>query len=211
MTKPVTITNFRTSWWHAGAAWLWRRVLWMIFAVVLLIPKLNRLRKRQRVWNSVRAATGLIAIALLATAWTRGIRSEFVVLAAAMMLFALLAVPERQGVSIEARRCELGALVVVDGGLYLDGIEKRERVKLFVARDRLYVLDGKLRALRELPYQGIRTQSVESSGNCWKLHIGGDDQQAEFIYEGVFAEHFARVAAATVRSRLQRELPVLHG
>jgi hypothetical protein len=33
--------------------------------------------------------------------------------------------------------------------------------------------------------------------------------KAEFIYEGGFAEHLARVADATVRSRLRRELPVL--
>jgi hypothetical protein len=32
---------------------------------------------------------------------------------------------------------------------------------------------------------------------------------AEFLYEGNFAEHLARVADATVRSRLYRELPVM--
>jgi hypothetical protein len=36
-----------------------------------------------------------------------------------------------------------------------------------------------------------------------------EEHTAEFIYEGTFAEHLARVAETTLRSRLYRELPIL--
>ncbi|HZP34126.1 MAG TPA: hypothetical protein VFB23_12275 [Candidatus Acidoferrales bacterium] len=198
------------SWrWRAGAAWVGRRALWVIFALVLLIPKLNRLRRRRALWNFGRAVIALGGAAAMAMGLHRGIRSGPVAVAVVMLLFALLAVPERQGISIDARRRELGALVVVDGGLFTGADGKQRRAKLFVAGDRLLVVNEDLRVLLELPYHKCRAQSAEASGSGWRLRIECDDQQAEFTYEGVFAEHFARVAGATIQSRLQRELPVL--
>jgi len=194
---------------RSAAAWLSRRALWVIFALVLLIPKLNRLRRRRALWNSVRAVTAAAGVAVLIAGGMRGFHTGPVVAAGIMLLFALLAIPEGQGISIEARRRELGALVVVDGGLYSDAAGRRQHVKLFVAPDRLFVLDGDLQVVRELTYRQVRAQSVESSGDSWSFRIECDHQTAEFVYEGTFAEHFARVAAATVRSRLHRELAVL--
>jgi len=182
----------------------------VIFALVLLIPKLNRLRRRRGLWNLIRVITSLAAMAVLAIGLDRGLGAAPVVLAAVLLLFALLASPERQGISIDARRRELGALVVVDGGLYAEGAGNQHRVKLFIAADRLLVLDRDLHVLLELPYGRIRTQSVEWSGAGWSFGLECEDKKREFIYEGVFAEHLARVAAAMVRSQLQRELPVLH-
>src|SRR5215472_5794133 len=46
---------------RAGAARLRRGLLWGIFALVLMIPKVNRLRRRRLTWNLLRvvmAATG---------------------------------------------------------------------------------------------------------------------------------------------------------
>jgi hypothetical protein len=50
---------------------------------------------------------------------------------------------------------------------------------------------------------------VEPSGADWNFRVHCDQTKAEFMYEGSFAEHLAGVAEATVRSRLNRELPVL--
>jgi hypothetical protein len=182
----------------------------VIFAMVLLIPKLNRLRRRRGLWNLIRLVTSLAAMAVLAIGVDRGLGAAPVVVAAAMLLFALLAKPERQRISIDARRRELGALVVVDGGLYAEGAGNRRRVKLFIAADRVWVLDRDLQVLLELPCGRIRAQSVESSGDRWSFLLECGDEKREFVYEGVFAEHLARVAAAMVRSQMQRELPVLH-
>lgn len=195
---------------RTAAAWLWRRALWVIFALVLLIPKLNRLRRRRALWNFLRVVTAAAGLAVLMVDVVHGFHAGPVIAAGIMLLFALLAIPERQGTSIDARRRELGALVVVDGGLHGDAAGKRKRVKLFVAADRLFVVDSELQVVDELAYEQVRGQSVESSGDGWSFKLECEDRKREFVYEDAFAEHFARVAAATVRSRLHRELTVLH-
>lgn len=200
----------RNSPIRGAAAWLRRSTLWVLFALVLLIPKVNRLRRRRALWNSVRMLIAVAGVSVLVVGVTRGIHAGAFVAAGIMLLFALLAIPERQGISLDVRRRELGALVVVDGGLYSNAAGTPERVKLFVASDRLFVVDGELHVVHELPYEQIRAQSVESSGDGWSFQLESEDRKREFLYQGVFAEHFARVAAATIRSRLHRELPVLH-
>jgi hypothetical protein len=186
-----------------------RGALWLIFALVLLIPKLNRLRRRPRLWNFVRVLTVFAGAAILVLGGARGYYVSAVVLSALMLLFALLAAPERPASSIDARARELGALIVVDGGLCVDAAGVRRRAKLFVASDGVFVLNLNLQVLLELPLYEIRTVMVEQAGANWRLRMDCGQAKADFIYEGSFAEHLARVAEATVRSRLQRELPIL--
>lgn len=130
-----------------------------------------------------------------------------------MFLFALLLTAERtefsSASSIDARARELGVLIVVDGGSYTGANGSRHRAKLFIGPDRLWVLGMALQVLLEIPLRQIRTVSVESAGAAWSFRVESEQTTTEFIYEGSFAEHLARVAEATIRSRLHRKLPVL--
>jgi uncharacterized membrane protein len=148
-------TDSPISPWRAAAARLRRGALWVIFALVLMIPKVIRLRRQRRAWNLVRILMAFAGAAMLTFGAARGHALALLVAGVLMLLFALLLTPARSefssASSIDARARELGALITVDG--------------------------------------------VQAT--------------AEFIYEGSFAEHPARVAEATVRSRLHRELPVL--
>jgi hypothetical protein len=190
-----------------------RGALWVIFALVLLIPKLNRLRRRGRAWNLVRIFVALAGVALLVLGLMRGHGIALLVAGGLMLLFALLLTPERtefsSGSSIDARARELGVLIVVDGGSYTGADGSRHRAKLFIGPDRLWVLGMALQVLLEIPLRQIRTVSVESAGAAWSFRVESDQTTTEFIYEGSFAEHLARVAEATIRSRLHRKLPVL--
>ena len=198
---------------RAAGARLRRGALWVIFALVLTIPKVNRLRRQRRAWNFVRILTGLAGAAMLAFGAARGHAPTPLVAGLLMLLFALFVTPERpkfsSAVSIDARARELGALITVDGGRYIDAAGSRPRAKLFIGPDRLWALDAALQVLLEIPLQQIRTVVVEPSGAGWSFRVDCERTAAEFIYEGAFAEHLARVADATVRSRLYRELPVL--
>jgi hypothetical protein len=193
----------------SGAARVRRGALWMIFALVLLIPKVNRLRRRRTLWNSVRVVMAVVGAAILAIALKRRDSATPLASGALMLLFALFSRPERAGLSVDARARELGALIVVDAGLYIDPAGSPRRAKLFIAPDRVLVLDAALRVLLELPSHEVRTLLVQPAGANWSLRVDGDRTAAEFIYEGTFAEHLARVAEATLRSRLYRELPIL--
>src|SRR5690242_7468354 len=191
------------------AARVRRGALWMIFALVLLIPKLNRLRRQRRAWNFVRVVIGFAGVAILGVGVARGDVPGLLVVGALMLLFAFFLGPERALLSVDARVRELGALIAVEGGRYVDADRQRHRARLFIGADRLWVLDSALQIVLEVPLQQIRTVVVEPAGTSWSFRVDCEESTAEFLYDGTFAEHLARVAEATVRSRLHRELPIL--
>jgi len=194
---------------RAGAARLRRGGLWLIFALVLIIPKVNRLRRRRRAWIFIRILVAIAGTAILGFGLARGHGFALIFVGALMLLFGLLLSTERPEISIDARAKELGALITVDGGHYIDAAGNRHRTKLFVGPDRLWALDSALHVLLEIPLTQVRTLVVEPSGTGWFFRVDCERTKTEFIYEGSFAQHLAGVAEATVRSRLNRELPVL--
>ena len=201
--------NSHNSILRAGAARLHRGALWLVFAMVLMIPKVNRLRRRRRAWNVVRillmiAGSWIFVISLLHGHGFAPIAAGIV-----MLLFGLLVSAPGPEISTDARAKELGALITVDGGQYIDVHGNQRRAKLFVGPDRLWALDSALHVLLEIPLTQVRTIMVEPSGARWSFRLDCETTKAEFIYEGSFAEHLASVAEATVRSRLNRELPIL--
>jgi hypothetical protein len=204
-----SMTDSTNSRVLAGVARLRRGVLWVIFGVVLLIPKLNGLRRRRRAWNFVRIILGTAGAALFALGEARGHGFGLLLAGTALLVIALVVGAEHSGLSVDARAKELGALIVVEGGGYMDEARKTHRVRLFVGPDRLCALDADLHVLLEIPMQQIRNLAAAASGGGWSVRVEWEQGKTEFMYEGTFAEHLARVAEATVRSCLHRELPVL--
>jgi hypothetical protein len=194
---------------RAGAVRLRRAVLWLIFGSILMIPKINRLRRHRRAWNFGRSFAGLAGVAMIAIGAAEQHKFAMIALGAVALLLALLLVPERPKLSVDARARELGALVVVDGGVYKSDADAPHRAKLFIGADRLWVLNSALVVLSEIPLRQLRELILEPAGADWKLRIDCGQSVAEFLYRGDFAEHLARVAEEILRSRLHRELPVL--
>jgi hypothetical protein len=202
------MTDSSTSILRAGADRLRRAGLWLIFALVLMIPNLNRLRRR-RAWNLIRIVGAIAGTAILVFGLARGHGFALISVGALMLLFGLLASAERPEISIDTRAKELGALIAVDGGHYIDAAGNRHRSKLFVGPDRLWALDSALRVLLEIPLTQVRMLVVKPCGTGWSFRVDCERAKTEFTYEGSFAQHLAGVAAATVRACLNRELPVL--
>ena len=209
MNDRTNVKNDTISLLRSGAARLRRGLLWAIFALVLTIPKVNRLRRRRRTWTLVRVLMSATGAALLALGVTRGHAVAPLAAGVLLLLFALILAPERPEFSIDARARELSALIVVDGGRYLDTTGSGHRVKLFLCPDRLFVLNLKLEVLVEIPLQEIRALVVEPANDDWSFRVEQAEGAASFVYEGTFGEHLARVAETTVRGQLYRELPVL--
>ena len=203
------MTGSSISVLRAGAARVRRGGLWVIFALVLMIPKVNRLRRRRKTWNFIRILMVIAGAAMLLLGISRGHVIILLPAGTLVLLFGLLVSAERPEISIDARAKELGALITVDGGHYIDAAGSRHRTKLFVGPDRLWALDSALHVLLEIPLTQVQTLVVEPSGTDWSFRLDGQQTKAEFIYQGSFAQHLAGVAEATVRSRLNRELPVL--
>jgi hypothetical protein len=174
--KDDAISPLRTS-----AGRLRRGLLWLIFGLILLIPKVNRLRRRRRLWNFVRIVIALAAAAILVLGMARGRWYALLAAGALMLLFALVVRPERREFSIDARARELGVLIVVDGGSYIDGSGKRHRAKLFLGPDRLSALDASLEMLLQIPLQRIRSLSVRPTGTDCSLRVEWAETTAEFL------------------------------
>jgi hypothetical protein len=197
------MTGFRVE-----ALRLRRAVLWVIFGSILMIPKINRLRRHRRAWNLGRSFAGLAGMAMIAAGGAGQHKFATIALGALVLLLALLLTSEGPKLSVDARAKELGALIVVDGGIYKGNVQSPDRAKLFIGSDRLWVLNSALAVLSEVPLQQLRELSLEPAGVDWKLRLDCGQSVAEFLYQGNFAEHLARVADETLRSRLHRELPV---
>jgi hypothetical protein len=203
-----------------------RGALWALFSMVLLIPKILALRRQARIWNAARMAALVFGLAVILAAYSvpgHFVRTIAIAAGALVAALALVISPEKSPRSsrspdvIDARARALGALVVVDGGRYLQPDGRLVEAHLFVGSDRLCVLDATLTTLIEIPIAQILAARAEPAArpgsnphdDKWKLRVTWASAAAEFLYAGPFAEHLARVAESTIGSQLRRELPVL--
>lgn len=184
-----------------------RGVLWVLFAILLAIPKTLALRRRAALWNLIRAALVVGGAGLAGFGWTH--RSIVGMAAGALLLLCGLIPAERERRSTDRRARELGAVIVVDGGHYQISDNVMREAQLFVAPDRVWVLDAKLESLLEIPFASVTGVTVEAEGDRARLSVVSRDDSANFFYRGPFAAHFAGVAESTLRSQLHRELPIL--
>ncbi|HEY1865839.1 MAG TPA: hypothetical protein VGG55_02115 [Candidatus Acidoferrales bacterium] len=207
-----------------------RGLLWVLFAVVLTVPKIIAARRRTESWNRMRLAAAALGAAAIVAGLAANLgnpaRTMTIAAGALVTALAILTRPDKSAASpssstlIDLRARALGALVVVDGGDYTDLSStppaRRVETRLFVGPQQVWVLDTALNTLMEIPIAQITTMRVDREGaesqaakETWKLHVAWERSTAEFIYRVPFAEHLARVAESTIGSQLRRELPVL--
>jgi hypothetical protein len=204
---------FRRTLKRAGIA--------VLFLFVLAIPALRRLRRRVWIWTSLRAATVAAGAWLVSRFIYAAAGAGILALGAALVLGGLVFRARPQTASLDSIARQLCALVVVNGGsLLCAGNAKRvAQVHLFVNPDRVLALSKPLKPLLEIPFSSVRelsaqpvSQPTERMKATWSLDItwqAAELTRTRFCYEGVFAEHLARVAEATLRNVWKKELPVL--
>jgi hypothetical protein len=123
--------------------------------------------------------------------------------------------------SVDALAQELNALVVLNGGAFRPtcGVRAIPSTQIFVRPDALFVIGARERRLAEIPLAKVHNVTayavVNGSGKGsepWEVEIDWDSGEActtTFRYEGVFAEHLARVTESTVLGQWKKELPVI--
>ena len=134
-----------------------------------------------------------------------------------LMAFGLLVRAKPQAKSVDAQARELDALVVLNGGAFIPHAADRPTrlVSIFVNPDRLFVVDEREQTLRgDSGGPGAPTRGMpgycpgepEEESQTWDLAITWESNEmrtARFRYNGVFAEHLARVAENTLRNLLR--------
>jgi hypothetical protein len=195
----------------------------VLFTAVLIIPKIRALRRKIWEWSAVRLLVAALGCLL---GWRyKHAHGGLVdlVFGVVLMVFGLLVRAKPQAKSVDAQARELDALVVLNGGAFIPhGADRPARiVSIFVNPDRLFVVDEREHTLEEIPMVRVRELEArpvtapgepEAEAQTWDLTITWESNEmrtARFRYDGVFAEHLARVAENTVRNLLRRELPIL--
>jgi hypothetical protein len=184
-------------------------VIGALFAAVLVVPRLLKLRRNERTWTAFRIALGILGAALVIL--PLGLWNGRMTAVAGLALFvASILIPSTQpSTSLDDKTRELGALVVVNGGKYQPGNAPAAGVRLFVGSEHIWALDDHLQPLLVIPTSEISSARAQSSNGRWLLQIRWSDRTAEFRYGGFFAEHLARVAETTLRSAMRASLPLI--
>jgi len=180
-----------------------------LFALVLLIPKILQVRRNPRSWMLIRIFLGVTGAALVVLPLGWGASFVPAIVGLAMFISAILLPPGKPDTNADDKARELGALFVVNGGRYQPGRAPSAAVQLFVGSERIWALDRRFQPLLEIPVSEITVACAEESEESWRLRLTWANHAVEFSYGGIFAEHLARVAEATVRSVMRPALPVL--
>jgi len=181
----------------------------ILFALVLLIPRLLHLRRSPRSWRLFCILMGIAGAALVILPLGLGNNYAYALVGMVMFIAAILLPPAKPIFNVDDKVRELGALVVVNGGQYHSANSHTSSVQLFVAVASISVLDASFRQLLTIPVAEITSARAEASGAHWLVRVAWPDDTAEFSYSGIFAEHLARVAESTVRSVMRPSLPVI--
>ena len=189
----------------------------LVFFLILLIPRMRRLRRRVGIWTAIRVAAALGGGGLV---W-RFIQHDgrALVLCAGLLFFAFaLFMRARPMVeTAEEKARELGALVVLNGGTFIpsEGAAYAD-VQIFVFPERPLIFGRHEEPVGEIPLARVGRYAARPSssdaareGTSWELEIAWESGSARFCYDSFFAEHLARVAETTLRNLLRKELPVL--
>ncbi len=195
--------------------------LFVLFGAILVIPRIRRLRRRVWAWTCVRlclAACGGWLVWRYAHA-----RSGVAALAGGVFLlvFSLLVRAKPVVKSVDALAHQLSALIVLNGGIFRQSLESQpvRQAQILVHPERIIVMGARERLLLEIPLAQVRNLKARSVANGaaeeaagpWEVEISWLSDApctTTFRYEGVFAEHLARVAESTLRSQWKKELPV---
>jgi hypothetical protein len=186
-------------------------VIGALFGAVLLVTKLRRIRQNAQSWMVFRIFLGFAGAALVIlplSLWNSWLAA---IAGLGMFLAAILLPPAPPHTPTDDKARELGALVIVNGGKYQPGNAATAPVQLFVGVERIWALDSHFQPLLVIPAAEITSANAiqAQAKNHWLLQVRWSDNAAEFSYQGIFAEHSARVAQSTLASVMPAPLPVL--
>jgi|SRR5580658_1218121 hypothetical protein len=204
-TAPATAASA-----HEGTGARFRNLLiGALFALVLLIPKLLRIRRNPQSWMAFRVFLGFAGAALVVlplSLWNSWLAA---IAGLGMFMAAILLPPAKQQNASDDKARELGALVIVNGGKYQPGNAAPTPVQLFVGAEHIWALDAHFQPLLVIPAAEITSANAVQYKDRWILQVRWLENAAEFSYQGVFAEHLARVAQSTLGSVMHSPLPLL--
>jgi hypothetical protein len=184
------------------------------FLLLQLSPQLVRLYRNERSWTLFRVAMGCFGAALVIlplSLW----HGYFTAVAGLVMFVVSILLPPAELESATDRKArELGVQTVVSGGEYhpanagasnagaplaAAGDAPGTAVQLFISPSQIWALAKNFEPLVVITTAEISSLDVEPREDRWLLRVRWNERKAEFVYKGIFAERFARLAEESLR------------
>jgi hypothetical protein len=201
--------------------WAKRAGLFVLFGTILMIPRIRRLRRRAGAWVCVRLGVAAVATWLVWRHMHAGAGMASLVAGLLLFAFSLLVHAKPVVKSTDAIADELGALIVLNGGIFQQSSDSTPiaHAQIFLQPDQIIVHGPDERRLLEIPLAKVRNMAAHPVTNepgegkePWEVEINWLADvpcTTAFQYEGAFAEHLARVTESTLRSQWKKDLPVI--
>ena len=168
------------------------------FFALRRFPRLLQLHRNESSWALFRVALaclGAAVVVLPLSLWNGWITAIFGLV---LFVVAILLPPAQLESSTDRKARELGAQTVVSGGDYQPGNAPVASVRLFISPEHVWALDSHFHPLVVVTIPEITRMRVEPAPNGWLLQVRWGDHKAEFSYQGIFAERFARLAEESI-------------
>jgi len=140
--------------------------------------------------------TGAALVILPLSLWSGYLTALF---GLAMFVVSILLPPAELESATDRKAKELGAQTVVSGGEIDGGNAGLLAVQLFVSPAQTWALDKNLEPLVTIATGEIIDLTVKPVADHWSLIVRWGEHHAEFVYRGIFAERFARLAEESLR------------
>jgi len=185
-----------------------------VFFVTRNFPRVWTLRSTPRAWTALRILLGAAGAALVVLPLSLWNAWAFAPVGLVLFMLAVLLPPLRRDRGTKQTIEQLGAYLVLDAGTFSGssgsaptesgGMEKSQAVNFYLTPTRIWALDGELRPLVVMPANEISMATAFPSESDWILRVRWQQNSAEFIFDGFFAERRARIAEAGLRHLIQQ-------
>ena len=178
-----------------------------LFFVSRAFPKVLTLRSTPRAWTALRILLGMAGAALVVLPLSLWNAWAFAIVGLALFMLAVLLPPLRQDRGAREAIEQLGAYLVLEAGRFSTSAEESPAVSLYLTPARIWALDDQLRPVVVIPAAEISMAAAFPSQSDWILHLRWQENSAEFIFDGLFAERRARIAESGLRHVIQQVNP----
>jgi hypothetical protein len=162
-------------------------------------PRLLELHRNERAWSLLRFLMGCFGAALVIlplSLWGGYFTALF---GLALFVVSILLPPADLESATDRKAKDLGAQTVISGGEIDAGNAGFVGVQLFISSAQTWALDKNFDPLVMFPTADISDLSAKPIADHWSLFVRWGEHKTEFVYRGIFAERFARLAEESLR------------
>jgi len=170
-----------------------------IFLLIQRSPKILKLYRNEKSWTLLRVALGIFGAALVILPIGLWHGYYTAIFGLVFFVLSILLPPAELESATDRKARELGAQTVVGGGEYYTGSVDRAPVQFFISPSHTWALDKNYEPQVVITTGEIGSVDVLPAGEHWMLVVRWGEHKAEFLYQGIFAERFARLAEESLR------------